>query len=110
MSLVSAFLLSMVDHIPNLSFGSDSVGEVDLSSQEPVGGESPLSEEMMRMLWMTGTNALNFLIFVGIAMFPAVCPTGCYYRATFPGSGRRLNSCFPIKNSEGRDVMKGLSV
>ena len=69
---MSNVLLAMVDHIPNLSFGSDSEGEVDLSSQEPVGGESPLSEEMMRILWMTGTNALNFLIFVGIAMFPAV--------------------------------------
>ena len=67
------------------------------------------------MLWMTGTNSLNFLIFVGIAMFLAVCPAGCYYRATFPGGGRRLNSCFlacppkriKVKNSEGIDVMKG---
>ena len=84
----------MVDHIPTLVFGSESEGEIDLSSQEPAGGESPLSEEVMRMMWMTGTNALNFLIFVGIAMFPAVCPAGCYYRATFPGGGRRLNLCF----------------
>ena len=67
------------------------------------------------MMWMTGTNALNFLMFVGIAIFPAVCPAWCYYRATFPGGGRRLNSCFlacppkriKVKDSEGRDVLKG---
>ena len=105
----------MVDHIPTLVFGSDSEGEIDLSSQETAGGESPLSEKAMRMMWMTGTNTLNFLMFVGIAMFPAVCPAGCYYRATFPGGGRRLNSCFlacppkriKVKDSEGRDVLKG---
>ena len=86
MLFLRAFLFAMVDHIPNLSFGFDSDGEIDLSSQELAGCESPLSEEMMRMLWITGTNALfRFLIFLSIAMFPAVCHSGCYYRATFSG-------------------------
>ena len=54
-------------------------------------------------------------MFCSIVMFPLICPAGCYGRATFPGEGGRLNSCFiacpptkvTIQDPDGKNATKG---
>ena len=56
----------MIGHIPDLNSALILRDMMSLP-QDHNEEEQPLSEEMMRILWMTGTTALKFLVFVGIA-------------------------------------------
>lgn len=115
-SLLVSF--TMADRLPNLSFGSDSDDDIVnwIESDDPIATEEPLSEKVMRALWSTAAHSVSFLIFCSIAMFPVVCPVGCKWRITFPGGGKRSNSCFlactpkrvAVRNDDGSSSLTGV--
>ena len=105
----------MADHIPRMLGSSDSDDDIVQPDAAPPG-DTIRSEEVSCALFGCAMKSINFMIWVGLAMFPLTCPHGCSWRVTFPTSRSggdparrkgRVNSCFLSCKNIRRQVADG---
>ena len=112
---LALFLSSrMAVSLPDVKFDSD---DGDIDPTPPVIDDTRiLSEKFADTIFGCALASVNFLVYVGICMFPLVCDHGCSWRATFPSRPRepgRSNSCFlacpPVKGQGHICIMNYLN-
>ena len=95
--------VKMADHLPDFISDSENDDEIIPTDNPEIGsGDSILSEKVAMVLFGCAINAINFMIWTGIAILPVVCAHGCAWKISFPTSYRgdperrkgRVNSCF----------------
>ena len=104
----------MAVSLPDVNFDSD---DGDIDPTPPVIDDTRiLSEKFADTIFGCALASVNFLVYVGICMFPLVCDHGCSWRATFPSRPRepgRSNSCFlacpPVKGQGHIYIMNYLN-